>query len=81
MDCILRSTQSSSCLNDGGSGTSSEIVSLVTTKGEIHIMLYIVNYDGGRAMFVTNFLKLGIVFSQMSYAANTIRLDLVTFVK
>jgi len=31
--------QSSSCLNDDGSGTRSEIVPLVTTKGEIHIML------------------------------------------
>jgi len=39
MDCILWSTQSSSCLNDDGSGTRSEIAQLVTTKDEIRIML------------------------------------------
>jgi len=51
MDCILWSTWSSSCSNDDGSSTRSEISQFVTTKGEIHIMLQIVNctlcYDGG----------------------------------
>jgi len=45
-------------LDDDGSGTRLEIASLVTTKGEIHINLKLVNYDVGRAMFITKFLSL-----------------------